>query len=509
MKRIIEFIVFILLVGISLPIYAKIAEKPLVVLIPSYNNKEWYKKNLDTVYFQNYENYRVIYIDDCSPDGTGDLVEKYVKQVGQEHRTIVIKNKQRVRALANLYRGMQLCHDDEIVMTYDGDDWFAHNEVFNLINEIYQDEQIWITYGSFKNWPTGEKGVSKPVTEEMIVNRWYRKKWWYPGQLRTYYGWLFKQIKLEDLIFEGPYFRGNFFPANYDLAIYYPMMEMAGRHFKYIDEAIYVRNVQTPLNDFKVNKEVQVLGSHILRHKKPYENLQGPTSGYFDHLHDACADIILFSANRPEQLKATLISFSDFLLDVGQVTVVYQARNEQIQEEYKKLSSLFDSAIFAEHPFGSSVSLQKLVLTALRDAPAEHVLFATDGIIAHSFVDLNRCINLLERTFAYGFYLAFGDTSQYSYYTGHSQALPPRVILESDVAAWVFGYGQRDWREYHNMAMTLYRKQDVFEQFQQMTFNSPEDLFNQWRAIEVNLEKVGLCFDVPKVGYQQWSMPIY
>ncbi len=51
----------------------KYTEKPFVFIIASYNNSEWYKNNLDSVFAQDYENYRIIYIDDASPDGTGHL----------------------------------------------------------------------------------------------------------------------------------------------------------------------------------------------------------------------------------------------------------------------------------------------------------------------------------------------------------------------------------------------------------------------------------------------------
>ena len=46
-----------------------------VIVIPSYNNAQWYKRNLDSVFAQTYKNFSVIYLDDCSPDGTGQLVK--------------------------------------------------------------------------------------------------------------------------------------------------------------------------------------------------------------------------------------------------------------------------------------------------------------------------------------------------------------------------------------------------------------------------------------------------
>ena len=62
------------------------SEKAIVVVIPSYDNCEYYKQNLDSVFAQNYHNFRVIYVDDASPDQTGPLVKQYIKEKGQEDR---------------------------------------------------------------------------------------------------------------------------------------------------------------------------------------------------------------------------------------------------------------------------------------------------------------------------------------------------------------------------------------------------------------------------------------
>src|SRR3990167_5715498 len=75
-----------------------VAEKPFVIIVPSYNNSAWYRFNLDSIFIQQYDNYRVIYIDDCSTDKTGKLVEQYIKK--QKNKDIaLIKNTQRIGAL--------------------------------------------------------------------------------------------------------------------------------------------------------------------------------------------------------------------------------------------------------------------------------------------------------------------------------------------------------------------------------------------------------------------------
>ena len=66
----------------------RIEEKPLAVIVCSYNNIKWAEKNLDSIFFQRYRNYRVIYVDDGSTDGTADFVEHYIKDHDLEDKVV-------------------------------------------------------------------------------------------------------------------------------------------------------------------------------------------------------------------------------------------------------------------------------------------------------------------------------------------------------------------------------------------------------------------------------------
>src|SRR5438046_1146031 len=78
-------------------------EREIVIIIPSYNNENWYERNLDSVVNQRYHNYSIIYINDCSTDDTGLLVAQYIKDKKLEHRVTLINNTERKGALANFY----------------------------------------------------------------------------------------------------------------------------------------------------------------------------------------------------------------------------------------------------------------------------------------------------------------------------------------------------------------------------------------------------------------------
>lgn len=279
MNTIIQFLkTKVLLAIFLLPLFCNVCiaehakEKPIVVMIASYQNKKLYKKNLNSVISQNYGNYHVIYIDDCSPDGTGNYVEKYIQDNHLENLITLVKNPTRVGALANDYNTVHSCKDDVIIVMLDGDDWFAHNNVLKGVNEAYSSpKEVWVTHGKYINWPSGEiDSRSKPFSPEIIKNHKFRDtNCMMP--LRTFYAWLFKKIKIEDLTTAD----GVFFPRARDCAIMYPLIEMAGERHAFIDDVNYVYNTINPISDHRVDAQEQInIGDYVRYTLKPYKRLE-------------------------------------------------------------------------------------------------------------------------------------------------------------------------------------------------------------------------------------------
>jgi len=243
-------------------------EKHIIVLACSYNNKKWYKKHLDSFFMQDYSNAHMIYIDDVSPDGTGNLVEQYINEKGFENRVTLIKNEQRIGALANQYNAIHASKDDDIIVILDGDDWFAHEHVLSYINEVYSDPNIWITYGQFREYPSGKiHGFNRPLTNEALTENKIREFGFIPSHLRTYYAKLYKMIRKEDLIQNG-----RFFDVNADFATMIPMLEMARKgHIKFINEVLLIYNNANPLNDHRIAGGLQRTLNRKIRKMEKYE----------------------------------------------------------------------------------------------------------------------------------------------------------------------------------------------------------------------------------------------
>lgn len=251
-------------------LYAKTDQlKPqFVIVVPSYNNAEIYQKNLKWIFLQTYSHYRVIYIDDCSPDNTGTFVKEYLKEHNLNNRVNLIINTNRKGALANLYCAIHSCKDHEIIVTLDGDDWFAHEKVLETLAKAYSDPNIWLTYGQYTN-SLGRIGCAREINKDVIARNAYRETPSVASHLRTFYAWLFKCIKLEDLLFEG-----TLFPMTWDWAMMYPMLEMSGGKFRFISEILYIYNTDNPINDSKVDGAFQEYLGKLIQQKKPYTPLK-------------------------------------------------------------------------------------------------------------------------------------------------------------------------------------------------------------------------------------------
>lgn len=234
-----------------------------MIIVPSYNNSKWYKKNLDSIFKQKYKNFRVIYIDDSSTDDTFNLVKDYLLRNNLFNKVNLIQNKDRKGATYNRYIASHLCNDDEIVLILDGDDWFAHRYVFKIINKVYSKENIWLTYGQFLKWPLLYKGQCKYLNQDYNFRSMDQ---WYTSALRTYYAWLFKRINKEDLMQDD-----KFLQVSGDVAEMLPMLEMARGHIKFINKILYIYNVKTEINDFKIHSKEQIETMRFIQSKKSYE----------------------------------------------------------------------------------------------------------------------------------------------------------------------------------------------------------------------------------------------
>ena len=249
--------------------YTAQAYNNFVIIVASYNNEKYYKRNLDSILFQNYpaSHYRIIYTNDMSKDQTGQLVQKYVSAKNKWSIFTFIDNTKRLWAMENLYNMFKMCKPNEIAVIVDGDDWLIDSEVLNYLNSVYQDPNVWITYGNYQtsSWIKVMNHVNRQLPAEVIRTNSYRKYFKEHGycisHLRTFRISLFDKCDHELLKKDG-----KFYQTTCDVALMSMLLEQCNGNFKYLTKPLYIYNTANPINVYKVYNRTSDLNT-ILKTK--------------------------------------------------------------------------------------------------------------------------------------------------------------------------------------------------------------------------------------------------
>lgn len=228
----------------------------IVVITPFYNPGEFLETCVASLISQKYDNFSVIFIDDASTDGSFDKLPK------DDSRFTIIKNETRKTALENLHNAiMNHCEPDDIVVLVDGDDWLPNKNVLSYINESYNKHECWIMYGQ-ASWTDGRRGFASAYSDSEFDN--IRKSPFRVSHLRTFRAGLYQKIKEQDAEFSCMKdSSGEFYKMTYDVAIMFPILEMAGpSKVIFNDTILYTYNRGNPISDDRVNQALQT-GIHM------------------------------------------------------------------------------------------------------------------------------------------------------------------------------------------------------------------------------------------------------
>ena len=479
-----------------------LSDKPFVIVTMSYNNAPFVEKNLLSTLQQSYGNFRILYIDDASTDGTGERVKQFIKEYDQDGRVTLIQNETNLGAMHNLYHAVHSCKSEEIVVVVDGDDFLAHPQVLNELNAYYANPDVWLTYGDFAEYPSYAKGLERKVGEARPINlkileeRGIRRHAFVTSHLRTFYAGLFQQVKLQDFLHEG-----KFLAVGCDVASMLPMVELAGEHSYFIDDILYLYNTGNPNCDFKKNLEGQFTVETKVRNMPAYRPLTDHPSYDFAS-QDEFVDLAVFSYNRPLQLYAFLESCEKYTKNLHRIFVIYRSGNDHYEQGYHQVKEAFPNVTYLKQsedtPYEDFAPLLRSAVFNRDMSTARYVIFAVDDLVVKDEIDFKEGVMKLKQTGAYGLYYRMGSHVDYCYMQDFNQGIPPSIEVEKGLYAWQFSSGKGDWRYPNTVDMALFRKEDIYPYFLCMKFHNPNILEALWNE-HADLSQVGLYYEDSKV----------
>lgn len=241
-----------------------------IIVVTVYNAVKYTKKCIDSILSQTYKNFELVVIDDCSTDGTSEVIVNMWKRNFKYYRN----NKRIGSAVGNVVKGVKLCPGpgEDIIVTVDGDDWLYDDGVLEYLNGVYSDPDIWLTYGQFISLSGKLNNFCKPITSTI---NYRRHGIWSTSHLRTFKRKLWNRVNDKDLRFRGR----NYYTNYEDTAYMFPMIEMAGiKRIRFIDKILYVYNDKNPLctiNNSRERMRIRTIYPMIyeIRRKKPYREI--------------------------------------------------------------------------------------------------------------------------------------------------------------------------------------------------------------------------------------------
>lgn len=222
---------------------------------------------------QDYQKYHVVYIDDNSPQKTGQFVKSYIDENQiPEGRIKIVVNSYSKKALENIYEGVyQHCREGEIIGLIDGDDSLNGRLVLKLYNAVYHKTRAALVYSNFLKISDNARsafGFGGQVTEEYYrSNRLRQQNSIIATHFMTFYRQLFTKISKSDLCYSN----GTFYDYAYDRAILTPLIQLSYPRMYYLKEMVYEYRNDTGIND-NVDNWQRV--STLIRQREPYKRLE-------------------------------------------------------------------------------------------------------------------------------------------------------------------------------------------------------------------------------------------
>ena len=233
-------------------------QRNIFVVTPMYNAEKYIGRCIESVASQDYDNFYMVVIDDNSKDCSADIVKEYIAKydwlelVQNDTNNGALFNQ--ISAINNYYNNFS-----DIIVLLDGDDSLINdNQIFHKINNIYQNRNIKMTYGSCWSMVDQIPLIAQPYPKEVFENksfRSYRFPWNIPyTHLRTFEMRLLNGEAIDKCKDEN----GNFYKAGGDAALFYALIEQLGHHqVKAVADILVNYNDLNPLNDYKINGEEQ------------------------------------------------------------------------------------------------------------------------------------------------------------------------------------------------------------------------------------------------------------
>tara|TARA_B100000795_G_C22767242_1_gene426232 strand:- start:646 stop:1437 length:792 start_codon:yes stop_codon:yes gene_type:complete len=111
------------------------------ILITNFNKEKFLNKSLQAACSQNFDNYEIIIFDDCSTDGSIDIIKKYKKVKLLTNKFRYKKESSPLNQINGIYEGLKKSKGN-IICLLDGDDYFKKNKLLKIDQFFHNNKKL-------------------------------------------------------------------------------------------------------------------------------------------------------------------------------------------------------------------------------------------------------------------------------------------------------------------------------------------------------------------------------
>jgi len=239
------------------------------LVIPCFNAAPYIGNCIKSIQAQTEGDFNVVIINDASTDKTQETT---LGAISNDSRFTLVNCQSNSGAMASIVRGIDHLapQDNDIIAIIDGDDMLNIPKALEIVKKTYKRTDCLITYGSFITHDgLLNPRVGKRHEQRVIDQNLYRKVPWISTHLKTFKYKLY--AKINQLDFRNS--KGVYWNTCSDLALMFPMLEMAGDRQEAITDPIYRYSYNLPTSDGILRRDEQVRDDKILRNMQPYSRI--------------------------------------------------------------------------------------------------------------------------------------------------------------------------------------------------------------------------------------------
>jgi len=169
---------------------------------------------------QSYQNWRAVFVDDVSDDGTGEEVLRISNQLSLGDRVKVIRREDKFGETRNTLTEIESIEDQEVVCRLDGGDWLTENDTLAFLNEVYKKYNPSVLWTNHR-WAFTSHNISGPMS--LTQGQTVYQHPWVSSHLKTFRASKLKRVPKKNFFDEN----GEWIKIACDQTIFLPMMHMS------------------------------------------------------------------------------------------------------------------------------------------------------------------------------------------------------------------------------------------------------------------------------------------